>query len=197
MIIIILLIIFIYLFRQLVIIYYVKQTVAFVYSKPSSILKKFWTIQVIDIKLNVIPSINKSCQNGNIILLISVLNIRSQDTGVNDSIMVGVIAVDPENLEIPWNAYHLHESTAWILYRSSVRHEGKSILEDYRCDLNSRVVGDRIGVQRTGRGELRIHVNGIDQGVAAVNVPEKVYAVVDVYWGCKQVTVVPSARGET
>ena len=36
-------------------------------------------------------------------------------------------------------------------------------------------------MQRTGRGELRIHMNRVDQGVAAVNVPEKVYAVVDVY----------------
>ena len=114
------------------------------------------------------------------------------------SIMVGVIALDPENLENPRNAGFLWQgSTAWILSVSTVYHEGKPILKDYICDLDSLVVGDRIGVQRTGRGELRIHVNGVDQGVAAVNVPKKVYAVVDVYNTCKQVTVVPSARGET
>ena len=112
--------------------------------------------------------------------------------------MVGVIALDPENLQIPAHATVLwEESTAWILYGSDVHHGGKAILQGYRCNLQSRVVGDRIGVQRTGRGELRIHVNGVDQGVAAVNVPEKVYAVVDVFNRCTQVTVVPSARGET
>ena len=114
------------------------------------------------------------------------------------SIMVGVIALDPENLEITWRAHHLWQgSTAWILNGSTLYHEDKAILQGYRCDLNSRVVGDRIGVQWTGRGELRIHVNGVDHGVAAVNVPEKVYAVVDVFNRCTQVTVVPSARGET
>ena len=35
--------------------------------------------------------------------------------GGQDSIMVGVIALDPENLEIPSSAYTLYqESTAWI-----------------------------------------------------------------------------------
>ena len=132
------------------------------------------------------------------IMPIGILNIYSQDAGWINSLDVGVIALDPENLEIPFGAKNLwKESTSWHLFGSSVRHEGKSILEDYRCNLKSRVVGDRIGVQRTGRGELRIHLNGVDQGVAAVNVPEKVYAVVDVYGRCKQVTVVPSARGET
>ena len=58
-------------------------------------------------------------------------------------------------------------------------------------------VADRIGVQRTGSGELRIHVNGKDKGVAARNVPGKVYAVVDVYGKCKQVTLVNSAKGQT
>ena len=145
----------------------------------------------------VIASINKSCLYGNTIILNSVLIIQSQDARWSYSIMVGVIALDPENLEIPPHAGYLCQgSTAWILHGSTVHHGGKYILEDYRCNLESRDVGDRIGVQRTGRGELRIHVNGVDQGVAAVNVPEKVYAVVDVYKHCKQVTVVPSARGE-
>ena len=113
------------------------------------------------------------------------------------TIWVGVIALDPENLEIPPRSDYLLLDTAWILMGSNVHHGGKSTPKDYRCNLVSRVVGDRIGVQRTGRGELRIHLNGVDQGVAAVNVSEKVYAVADVYNVCTQVTVVPSARGET
>ena len=66
-----------------------------------------------------------------------------------------------------------------------------------RMRLDACAIGDRIGVQRTRIGELRIYLNGVDQGVAAVNLPKKVYAVVDLYGKCTKVTVVTSQRGET
>lgn len=41
------------------------------------------------------------------------------------------------------------------------------------------------------QGELKFFVNGESQGVAAENIPEKVYAIVNLYGRCAQVTVVP------
>ena len=68
---------------------------------------------------------------------------------------------------------------------------------NYECDMWLCGVADRIGVQRTGWGGLMIYVNGRSLGTAALNVPGKVYAVVDVYGKCKQVTLVNSAKGQT
>ena len=48
---------------------------------------------------------------------------------------------------------------------------------------------DRVGVLRTSSGVLHFFVNGIDQGPAATNIPGKVYAVIDMYGKCAQVTV--------
>ena len=74
-------------------------------------------------------------------------------------------------------------------------YEDGEFIKDYGCDIWSCGVADRIGVQRTGSGELWVHVNGEDLGIAARNVPGKVYAVVDVYAKCKQVSLVYSSEG--
>ena len=112
------------------------------------------------------------------------------------SIEIGVIALDPENIELPASATALCEGS-WILSGCTVLRNSESILDEYGCDLDACAIGDRIGVQRTRIGELRIYLNGVDQGVAAVNLPKKVYAVVDLYGKCTKVTVVTSQRGET
>lgn len=42
-------------------------------------------------------------------------------------------------------------------------------------------VGDRIGLTRKPSGDLHYVINGLDQGVAASNVPELFWGVVDLY----------------
>jgi hypothetical protein len=42
------------------------------------------------------------------------------------------------------------------------------------------------------QGELVFYVNGVSQGVAADDLPAQVYAVVDLYGKCAQVTIVDS-----
>lgn len=111
------------------------------------------------------------------------------------SIEVGVISLDPDNLELPPSATALCEGS-WILSGCTVLRNSESILDEYACDLDSCALGDRVGVQRKRNGELRIYLNGVDQGVAASNLPRKVHAVVDLYGKCTKVTVVPSPRGK-
>lgn len=51
-------------------------------------------------------------------------------------------------------------------------------------------VSDRVGVLRKDDGTLHFWVNGVDQGPAASNVPEKVYGVIDLYGQAAQASIV-------
>jgi neuralized-like protein 4 len=44
-----------------------------------------------------------------------------------------------------------------------------------------------VGVLKTWSGDLVFFVNGVSQGVAASGLPEKVWAIVDLYGKCAQV----------
>jgi neuralized-like protein 4 len=45
------------------------------------------------------------------------------------------------------------------------------------------------------QGELVFYVNGMSQGVAADDLPTRIFAVVDLYGKCAQVTIVDSEIG--
>lgn len=77
----------------------------------------------------------------------------------------------------------------------SVLRDGRSVLEEYGQDLDQLGEGDRVGVERTAVGELRLWVNGRDCGVAATGLPARVWAVVDLYGKCTQITVLPPEPG--
>lgn len=73
---------------------------------------------------------------------------------------------------------------------SSILKDGHAMIEEYGRDLDQLDEGDRIGVMRNSAGVLRFFVNGVDQGPAATGLPPSVYAVVDMYGKCAQVTIV-------
>lgn len=73
---------------------------------------------------------------------------------------------------------------------SSVLKDGHSMIEEYGCDLDQLSETDIVGVMRTASGELHFYVNGVDQGTAATGLPRKLYAVIDMYGKCAQVSVV-------
>ena len=81
----------------------------------------------------------------------------------------------------------------------SVLKDGRSVLEEYGRDLDQLAEGDRVGIQRDSRGYLHLWVNGQDCGPAASGLPPRLWAVVDLYGKCTQVTVVscePPSDGE-
>lgn len=118
------------------------------------------------------------------------------------SIEIGLTALDPAVLEFPSSATGL-KGGSWIVSGCSVLRDGRSVLEEYGRDLDQLVEGDQVGIQRSSRGELHLWVNGQDCGAAASGLPPKLWAVVDLYGKCTQVTVVscepppPSAERET
>ncbi|XP_060219402.1 neuralized-like protein 4 isoform X2 [Meriones unguiculatus] len=110
------------------------------------------------------------------------------------SIEIGVTALDPSVLDFPSSATGL-KGGSWVVSGCSVLRDGRSVLEEYGQDLDQLVEGDRVGVERTASGELRLWVNGRDCGVAATGLPARVWAVVDLYGKCTQITVLPPEPG--
>ncbi|XP_073091011.1 neuralized-like protein 4 isoform X1 [Manis javanica] len=110
------------------------------------------------------------------------------------SIEIGVTALDPSVLDFPSSATGL-KGGSWVVSGCSVLRDGRSVLEEYGQDLDQLGEGDRVGVERTVVGELRLWVNGRDCGVAATGLPARVWAVVDLYGKCTQITVLPSEPG--
>ena len=67
--------------------------------------------------------------------------------------------------------------------------DGHTASEEYGRDLDQLKEGDRVGVMRNHVGELHFFVNGRDQGIATSNLPTPVWAVVDLYGKCAQVSI--------
>ncbi len=85
----------------------------------------------------------------------------------------------------------------WMLSGSAVMRDGQTVRNGYCCDLDTLSVGSRLGMVRTRDGTLRYTINGEDQGLACDNIPPNVYAVVDLYGQCAQVSIVHSAPLQT
>lgn len=107
----------------------------------------------------------------------------------NGSIAIGVTECDPETMEIPSSALHLRYGS-WIMTGSSIVHNGNRIVEVYGEDLGNLKAGDMLGVMRTSNHELVFYINGISQGVAVNNIPPRVFAVVDMYGDCVEISTI-------
>ncbi|KAH3780042.1 hypothetical protein DPMN_157852, partial [Dreissena polymorpha] len=107
------------------------------------------------------------------------------------SIEIGVTLCDPDSLTFPISATGFRDGT-WVMSGSSVLKDGHSMIEEYGSDLDQLSEGDIVGVMRSSAGELHFFVNGIDQGPAASGIPSDVFAVIDMYGKCAQVSIVDS-----
>ena len=103
------------------------------------------------------------------------------------SFAIGVTTGNPDSLEIPPSATGL-KNGSWLMSGKTVLKDGSSLLKDYGQDLDELNEGDIIGVQRQTDNSLHFYVNGVNQGIAARTIPSNVYAVVDVYGKCVEVS---------
>lgn len=104
--------------------------------------------------------------------------------------------MNPSVLDFPSSATNLKEGS-WVMSGTSILEDGKSQLEEYGHDLDELSEGDTVGVMRTSNGDLHFFVNGVDQGVSATQVTGTIYAVVDLYGKCAQVSIVePDCRSK-
>lgn len=85
-------------------------------------------------------------------------------------------------------------SGTWMMTGNGVMHNGITVIEQYGQNLDRLQVGDRVGVVRKDDGTLHFFVNGVDQGPAATNVPERVYGVIDLYGQAAQASIVDTSE---
>jgi neuralized-like protein 4 len=57
----------------------------------------------------------------------------------------------------------------------------------YGLNLDSLQSGHLVGILVDSESRLHLYVNGVDQGVAACDIPAVCYAVVDIYGQCEEV----------
>ncbi|CAG9771302.1 unnamed protein product [Ceutorhynchus assimilis] len=105
------------------------------------------------------------------------------------SIEMGVTTHSPMELEFPFTMTNVRSGT-WMMTGSGIMHNGTIIQEQYGVNLDRLQVGDRVGLVRKENGQLHFFVNGVDQGSAASNVPEKLYGVIDLYGQCVAVSLI-------
>ncbi|XP_047524615.1 neuralized-like protein 4 isoform X2 [Pieris napi] len=106
----------------------------------------------------------------------------------NGSLEIGVTTLDPEYMELPATATKLR-NTAWIMSGSSVVKDGVTLIHSYGPKLDSLHEGDCLGVMRTSKDELMFYVNGRCLGIAATEMPPRLFAVIDLYGQCVQVSI--------
>ncbi|KAL7305937.1 hypothetical protein TKK_0001411 [Trichogramma kaykai] len=110
------------------------------------------------------------------------------------SIEIGVTTCDPENTNLAALATDLRHGS-WILTGSRIVYNGASTVETYGTDLSTLTEGSILGVSRTSKGELVFYVNGVPQGIAATGVPAKVFAVINMFGNCIQISIVQPVIG--
>lgn len=97
-------------------------------------------------------------------------------------------AVRPDDIELPGTATDLCRDT-WMLSGSSIMENGTTIKNNYPCDLDTLDSGVRIGVVRSSDKTLEFYRDGVPQGPACTVSHATIYAVVDLYGQCAQVSI--------
>ncbi|XP_022905179.2 neuralized-like protein 4 [Onthophagus taurus] len=105
------------------------------------------------------------------------------------SIEIGVTTHSAKELEFPFTMTNVRSGT-WMMTGSGIMHNGTTVLENYGTNLDRLQVSDRVGVMRKENGNLHFFVNGNDQGIAASNVVENVYGVIDLYGQAVEATII-------
>ncbi|CAG9835077.1 unnamed protein product [Diabrotica balteata] len=111
------------------------------------------------------------------------------------SLEIGVVDCDPLDFDFPPCASKI-QSGSWIMSGTTVFKNGACLVEGYGMDLDRLNQDDRIGLMRTSEGDLVFYINGESQGVGAEDLPNVVYAIVDLYGKCVQVTITSPAFRE-
>lgn len=108
----------------------------------------------------------------------------------NGSIEIGVTGVRPDELTLPSTATDLDHDTV-MLSGTTLMHNGVTIRNDMRFDLDSLPAGTKIGVMRNGDA-IHFFIDGVDQGAAFICRIPNMYAVIDLYGQCAQVSITSS-----
>lgn len=105
----------------------------------------------------------------------------------NGSIEIGVTGVRPEDVTLPSTATDLSNNCI-MASGTTLMLNGVTIRNDLPFDLDNCKTSCRIGVMRNGNN-IHFFINGVDQGAAHECRAQNIYAVVDLYGQCSQVSL--------
>lgn len=105
----------------------------------------------------------------------------------NGGIEIGITGVRPEDLTLPSTATDLSNNTI-MSSGTTLMLNGVTVRNDLPFDLDNCKTGARIGVMRNGNN-IHFFINGVDQGCAHECRVQNIYAVVDLYGQCSQVSL--------
>lgn len=106
------------------------------------------------------------------------------------SIEVGVTTHCPSALQFPATMTNLRSGTI-MMSGCGILTNGKGTRREYgEFNLDELREGDRVGMMRKSNGSLHYYINGRDQGVAATNVSQTLWGVIDLYGMTMKVTIV-------
>ena len=106
----------------------------------------------------------------------------------NGSIEIGVTGVRPEELTLPTTATDLDNNTI-MASGTTLMFNGVTVRNDLPFDLDNCKTGCKIGVMRNGNN-IHFFINGVDQGPAHECRSQNIYAVIDLYGQCSQVSLI-------
>lgn len=108
----------------------------------------------------------------------------------NGSVEIGCTGIRPDEISLANTATDLEQDTIMISGQTLI-HNGTTVRNDMPFNLDNLTSGSKIGVMRNGDA-IHFLVNGVDYGVAYDCSIQNMYAVVDLYGQCAQVSITSS-----
>lgn len=105
----------------------------------------------------------------------------------NGSVEIGVTGIRPEEVSFTSTATDLEKDTI-MMSGQTLMQNGKTLRSDMPFNLDNLTKGSKIGVLRNG-STIHFFLNGVDQGPAYDFHVQNIYAVVDLYGQCSQVSI--------
>lgn len=105
----------------------------------------------------------------------------------NGSVEIGCTGIRPDEISLANTATDLEQDTIMISGQTLI-HNGTTVRNDMPFNLDNLTSGSKIGVMRNGDA-IHFFVNGVDQGHAYDCSIQNMYAVVDLYGQCAQVSI--------
>lgn len=113
-----------------------------------------------------------------------LLNLRFT---IHKFLEIGVSGVRPEDLTLPSTATDLSNNCI-MASGTTLMLNGVTVRNDLPFDLDNCKTNCRIGVMRNGNN-IHFFLNGVDQGAAHEWRAQNIYAVLDLYGQCSQVSL--------
>ncbi|GIY24363.1 hypothetical protein CEXT_418811 [Caerostris extrusa] len=116
------------------------------------------------------------------------VHVYTTNTIWGGTLRFGVTTYEPENqTDLPSSALGLTDCDTWLILDSHLYKNGEVLKRNYALYLPHVTAGDSVGIKIFNDNSLHFFINGVDLGVAELNMPEKLRMVADIYGSVESV----------